>query len=171
MSRRKRTGRVAPDEMPASAREQQDLAALFELRARSIRNRTRGRLGEVMAATIVARPERDRVVYDRVCFKTPLGLRRIDCFDPLAKLAIESKNTYVCATRLVRAQIEKDAFLLREGRCNRIIWALYKGGSARVLRLLAEHPIEVRMGWDGIVGPGGAGPVEEPGAAGDSSQP
>ncbi|MGE5506601.1 MAG: hypothetical protein ACM31L_19415 [Actinomycetota bacterium] len=122
----------------------------FELRARLIKVRTRGRIGEVIAGLAFPLDIRDRVEIDRRTFQTPFGLRRVDNFMAETGEAVESKMTRVTAGRRIRAQIAKDAWLLREGLVRRVLWILYKGGSVRLKALLAENGIEIIDGWENL---------------------
>jgi hypothetical protein len=142
-----------PPKIPDDDAEMLALKKDFNTRARLIRNKTRGKIGEIMATTMIDREVRDDVVIDKRCFKTDYGLRRIDCFYPHNLTAIESKNCYVYASPFVRCQIKKDGYLLRNGICREIVWAVYNKISANARQLLLENNITVRVGWDEIVPP------------------
>lgn len=139
-----------PPELPATVDEMERLRKDFELRARLIKVRTRGRIGEVIAGLAFPLDIRDRVEIDRRTFQTPFGLRRVDNFMAETGEAVESKMTRVTAGRRIRAQIAKDAWLLREGLVRRVLWILYKGGSVRLKALLAENGIEIIDGWENL---------------------
>jgi hypothetical protein len=76
-----------------------------------------------------------------------MGLRRLDNFLAIGNEAIESKMTYVVASRRIRLQIAKDAWLLGQGLLSRVSWILYGGGSFRLKALLAESGITIIDGW------------------------
>lgn len=147
-----------PDDPVALA----DLSRRFATHARMIRVRTRGRLGEIMAAVVFPRTRRDGVLYDQKTFPTPYGLRRLDNFLPAPAgdssggealaggEALEAKMTFVVASRRIRTQIAKDAYLLRQGVVRRVTWVLYKGGSRRLKALLAANRIAIIDGWENL---------------------
>lgn len=139
-----------PPEMPSTTDEMEKLRHVFGIRARMIMVRTRGRIGEVMAGLVFPLDIRDRVVIDRRSFQTPFGLRRIDNYMEETGEAIESKMTHVVASRRIRVQITKDAWLLRHGMVHRVCWILYKGGSPRLKALLAEADIAIIDGWENL---------------------
>lgn len=129
----------------------EELNRTYERKIRSIRARTRGRLGEVLTATILPREIRDGVVYDKAVFDTPWGSRRVDNFLEKTRQAIESKLTRVVASRRIREQIRKDRYLLDQGVFSEVIWVLFYGGSKRLLALLREHDIRVVGSWDELM--------------------
>lgn len=136
--------------MPDTQAEMDRLRRDFEIRARMIKVRTRGRVGEVMAGLLFPRETRDQVEIDKRGFETPFGLRRIDNFMAETGEAVESKMTRVTAGRRIRLQIVKDGWLLRQGMVKRVVWILYKGASSRAKALLAEQGIEMVDGWENL---------------------
>lgn len=139
---------------PSLPEDDSTLCALtkqFAIRKTLIKNRTRGQVGEIMAITMIDRETRDSVIMDKKYFDTADGPRRLDCFYPATLTAIESKNCYVFASKFIRKQIKKDAYLLAHGFCSEIIWAIYKGVSQNAMELLINAKITVRIGWDEIV--------------------
>lgn len=154
-----------PLEIPSNDQKLVELGRLFDLKARSIRNRTRGRLGEVAAELLVPMSSRDDVVRDHQTFMTPMGARRLDNFLPETREAIESKNTRAVADRRTRAQVSKDVYLLKEGLVGKATWRLFFGASPRLLALLGQHGIHYVQGWDALLAAGRANmPPVEPGA-------
>lgn len=143
-----------PTELPADEVELKRLKRLCDLKARSIRNRTRGRLGEVAAELLVPMSMRNAVIRDRMTFTTPLGARRLDNFLPETREAIESKNTRAVANRRTRVQVLKDAYLLKEGLVSKVVWMLFFGASPRLIALLEEHDIQYVEGWDALLAAG-----------------
>lgn len=146
---------LPPDFLP-SQEELTQLKRLFDLKARSIRNRTRGRLGEVAAELLMPLVKRDAVIRDRMTFTTPLGARRLDNFLPETREAIESKNTRAVANRRTRVQVLKDAYLLKEGLVSKVVWMLFFGASPRLIALLEAHDIQYVEGWDALLAAGRA---------------
>ena len=136
--------------MPSAAEDMDRLRQKFEVHARMIKVRTRGRIGEVMAGLVFPIEARDRVEIDRRTFQTPFGLRRIDNYMAETGEAIEAKMTHVVASRRIRTQITKDAWLLEHGLVRRVCWILYKGGSARLKALLAKGGIQMIDGWENL---------------------
>lgn len=145
---------LLPHEIPNQEKELVQLKRQFDLKARSIRNRTRGRLGEVAAELLVPLTARNGVIRDRAVFDTPLGLRRLDNFQPDSREAIESKNTRAVADRRTRLQVLKDAYLLKTGQVVKVTWMLFFGGSPRLIGLLREHGIQYVEGWDALLAAG-----------------
>jgi hypothetical protein len=160
--------KALPPDLPSSQEELTQLKRLFDLKARSIRNRTRGRLGEVAAELLVPMTKRDAVIRDRMTFTTPLGVRRLDNFLPETREAIESKNTRAVANRRTRVQVLKDAYLLKEGLVSKVVWMLFFGASPRLIALLEEHDIQYVEGWDALLAAGRANvaPIAPDGAPG-----
>lgn len=152
-------------EPPANEEELRLLKRLFDLKARSIRNRTRGRLGEVAAELLVPMATRDAIVRDRMTFSTPFGDRRLDNFHPETREAIESKNTRAVANRRTRDQVTKDGYLLKAGLVSKVTWMLFFGASPRLISMLEAHGIQYVDGWDALLAAGRANvtPVNEPG--------
>lgn len=145
-----------PSEMPSRSEELVKLKRLFDLKARSIRNRTRGRLGEVASELLVPMAARDAVIRDRMTFTTPLGARRLDNYHPETREAIESKNTRAVANRRTWVQVLKDAYLLKEGLVSKVVWMLFFGASPRLIALLDAHDIQYVEGWDALLAAGRA---------------
>lgn len=139
-----------PPEMPEDQAAMAVLEQQFKRAKASIISRTRGRLGEVMAATLIPPAQRDAVIYDRKCFETPFGQRRVDNFLEGTGEAIEAKMGRVVASSRTRRQIEKDLFLLNSGQIKRVTWLLYKGASRTALQLLVQAGIEIVDGWNGL---------------------
>lgn len=139
---------VPPPELPDSHPELVALTKKMHRKAASIRARTRGRLGEVMATTLFPREIRNDVQIDRAVFSTPFGQRRIDNYLPQNRQAVESKYLRITANSRVRLQIAKDKFLLDSGALSEVVWVLYYGGSPRTLKLLAQSGIQVVANWD-----------------------
>lgn len=82
-------------------------------------------------------------------FDTPYGRRVVDAFSK--RVAREVKYGYVSATKFVKAQVAKDAYLLQQGRVKAVEWHFYvsqatgKGGpSGPLLELLKAAGIKVK---------------------------
>lgn len=138
--------------LPKGAEEYElEVALLTNKMARSvasIRSRTRGRLGEVMASSLFPMDVRDQVQLDRMVFDTPHGQRRIDNYLPETRQAVESKYVRITASARTKKQILKDAYLLKEGAVSEVIWVLFYGGSSRVMQMLKDNNIQVVDCWD-----------------------
>lgn len=126
-----------------------DMSRVYLGRMTRIQNQTRGKLGELMGE--VALTSRNvataDIARDNATFDTPDGRRRVDVWHRETKTAIEVKSGHACLNKQVRAQIEKDAFLLRTGVFARVEWLLLQGGSNPLLKRLATHGIAVHIGW------------------------
>ncbi len=132
-------------------KQKEALAQSYKRKVDSVRSRTRGRLGEVMAASIFPREIRDGVLYDNAVFETPWGSRRVDNFMEKTRQAVESKFTRVVASRRIREQIAKDRYLLDQGVFSEVVWVLFYGGSKKLLALLQENNIRVVGSWDELM--------------------
>lgn len=86
---------------------------------------------------------------DRKVFETPYGKRRLDAYYKPLSVALESKLGYVCLSKRVRSEIQKDKYLLSNGIISRCIWVLYSGGSKPLIRELEDSNIEISIGWSG----------------------
>jgi DUF1016 N-terminal domain len=126
------------------------LVAKQSRRVSSVRSRTRGRLGEVLASSLFPVSVRDAVVIDHAKFPTPFGVRRVDNFHPETKQAIESKYVRITASSRVKNQIQKDAFLLRSGVLSEVTWVLFYGGSRKVVGCLQNNGIGVVDCWSAM---------------------
>ncbi len=133
----------------APANEAQKRRELLN-QTKNIQNRTRGRLGELLGRVALTQATPacdDDLQTDAISFETPHGKRRIDVYWAAQQLALETKMGYVTLSRQIRAQIEKDAFLLANGQLETVIWLLMKDGSPRLKELLTQQGIDYKIGW------------------------
>ena len=116
----------------------------------NIQNRTRGRLGELLGRVVLTQQTDatdSNLTTDKVVFETPYGKRRVDVYWEDRKLAVETKMGYITSSSRIRAQIAKDAYLLKEGQVDSVVWLLINGGSMNAKMLLAENGIAFKEGW------------------------
>lgn len=137
-----------PVEMPEARAEIEALTARMVRKTASVRARTRGRLGEVMASSLFPKEIRDSVQLDSAIFETPYGQRRLDNYLPETRQAVESKYLRVVASTRIRKQIDKDRHLLEAGVLSEVVWVLYYGGSKKVIEYLKDSGIQVIDCWD-----------------------
>lgn len=137
-----------PVEMPEARAEIEALTARMIRKTASVRARTRGRLGEVMASSLFPKEIRDRVQLDSAVFETPYGQRRLDNYLPETRQAVESKYLRVVASTRIRKQIDKDRHLLNTGVLSEVVWVLYYGGSKKVMQYLEDSGIQVIDCWE-----------------------
>ena len=139
-----------PSEMPEVRAEIEALISVVNRKTASVRSRTRGRLGEVMASTLFPKNIRDKVQLDRATFDTPFGQRRIDNFLPESRQAVESKYLRATASKRIREQIKKDTYLLQTGVLSEVVWVLFYGGSSKLVQLLTDCNIQIVDCWDAL---------------------
>jgi hypothetical protein len=139
-----------PKDQPETQKELDQLLSQQIRRVNSVRSRTRGRLGEVIASSLFPASIRDSTQLDCKVFSTPFGNRRLDNFHPNTKHAVESKYLRVSASKLIRVQIAKDEYLLQNGMVSEVIWVLFYGGSKTLLELLKSKNIQIVNCWDAL---------------------
>lgn len=141
-----------PITLPVETREAraeiEALTAKMVRKTASVRARTRGRLGEVMASSLFPKEVRDGVQLDAAIFETPYGQRRLDNYLPKTRQAVESKYLRVVASSKIKKQIDKDRYLLEAGILSEVVWVLYYGGSKKLMEYLRESGIQIIDCWD-----------------------
>lgn len=128
-----------------------------------MQNRTRGTLFE-LAGEVLLTGHLQRMgltgteLRKQVRFAVEDRIRVADFYVPAIKTIFEIKSGYVIWNKPLRQQAKKDAWLLGQSQeVTRVVWFLFRGGSARALAGLEAAGIEC---FD--LGLGGEEPVSQP---------
>jgi hypothetical protein len=116
----------------------------------TLQNRTRGAVFEVIGEALGRTLLRDTdTATQQHCVETPYGVRRVDLWYARTGVALEIKSGFIVASRSIREQIQKDAWLLTSGAATRIVWLLLRGATQRTRDALDRMRIEwYDIEWD-----------------------
>lgn len=113
-----------------------------------MQNRARGSLFELAGEALVTGHLRrmghaGAELRRQVRFAVADGFRIADFYVPALRTSFEVKSGYVVWNKSVRLQAQKDAWLLGQAQAvARVVWLLFRGGSARALAGLQAAGIE-----------------------------
>lgn len=112
----------------------------------------RYRLGEILCGVYLSEVLNFKVgtvIYDKATFSTTpqLGRRRYDAFFIEENIAFESKIGYQPFSKRIKIQADKDQYLLRSGKINKVYWLIHTNGSKRLVAELLKRGIIVVTEW------------------------